>query len=69
MNTEVTGFTRKTDVFFTYGVDGPEFPSALYHAQDQPCHLPEVPTVSTAPPHYLKGTLPYLTEASRCNSQ
>jgi len=26
----VAGFTRKTGVFFAYGVDGPEFPSALY---------------------------------------
>ncbi len=30
MNTEVAGFTRKTGVFFAYGVDGPEFPPALY---------------------------------------
>jgi len=31
MNTGVTDFTRKTGVFFAYGVDGPEFPPALYH--------------------------------------
>ncbi len=30
MNTGVAGFTRKTGVFFAYGVDGPEFPPALY---------------------------------------
>ncbi len=30
MNMGVTGFTRKTGVFFAYGVDGPEFPPALY---------------------------------------
>jgi len=30
MNMGVTDFTRKTGVFFAYGVDGPEFPPALY---------------------------------------
>jgi len=29
VNTGVTGFTRKTGVFFTYGVDGPDFSPAL----------------------------------------
>jgi hypothetical protein len=36
MNTEVAGFTRKTGVFFAYGVDGPEFPPALYAASQIP---------------------------------
>jgi len=34
VNTEVAGFTRKTGVFFAYGVDGPEFPPALYDLLD-----------------------------------
>ncbi len=33
MNTGVAGFTRKTGVFFAYGVDGPEFPPALYEGE------------------------------------
>ena len=37
MNTGVADFTRKTDVFFAYGVDGPEFPPALYNSSDKPC--------------------------------
>jgi len=32
MNMGLAGFTRKTGVFFAYGVDGLEFPPALYHA-------------------------------------
>ena len=30
MNMGVTGFTRKTGVFFTYDMNGSEFPPALY---------------------------------------
>jgi len=39
MNTGVAGFTRKTGVFFAYGVDGPEFPPALYQVSLTACGL------------------------------
>ncbi len=48
MNTGVTGFTRKTGVFFAYSVDGPEFPPALYDLRKRDgseAMIPQLPTL------------------------